>query len=216
MTSSSIPIQPPRLAVWLVNLFTVPDNAEAIMGDLLEEFSQIAHQAGVVFARRWYWRQALKTLVHLIFTAYRVAPWSTAAGVAGGFLTRKLLGRLVEPVIFAVLERFQIPELHFNLYVFFASTGIDIGHLLVFLFVGCIAAIGAKETEMPAATTLSLIFAVLTGAAVVSWVVEGHYWILWRLTWNFADLFAILIGAAIVRTHRSALHLSAKENLPNT
>ena len=74
MTSPSCSLQPPRLAVWLVNLFTVPDNAEAIMGDLLEEFSQIAHQAGVVFARRWYWRQALKTIVHLIFTAYRTAP----------------------------------------------------------------------------------------------------------------------------------------------
>jgi hypothetical protein len=57
MTSPSFSLQPPRLAVWLVNLFTLPDNAEAIMGDLLEESSQIAHQAGVVSARRWYWRQ---------------------------------------------------------------------------------------------------------------------------------------------------------------
>ena len=216
MTSLSFSTQPPRLAVWLVNLFTVPDNAEAIVGDLLEEFSQIAHQAGVVFARRWYWRQALKTIVHLICTAYRAAPWWTAAGVAGGFLTRRLLGRLVEPTIFAVLDRYQIPEHHFNLYVFFATTGIDIGHLLVFLFVGCIAGIAAKERGMAAATTLSFIFAAMTGAAAVSWVVEGHYWVLWRLTWNFADMFAILIGGAIVRTHRSAQHLSGNENLPNT
>jgi hypothetical protein len=216
MTSLSFSTQPPRLAVWLVNLFTVSDNAEAIMGDLLEEFSQIAHQAGVIFARRWYWRQALKTIVHLIYFAYRTAPWSTSTGVAGGFLTRLLLGRLVEPTIFAVLDRYQIPEHHFNLYVFFATTGIDIGQLLVFLFVGCVAAIGAKEREMAAATTLSLIFAAMTGAAVVNWVVEGHYWILWRLTWNFADSFAILIGGAIIRIHRSAQHLSGNENLPNT
>lgn len=216
MTSPSFSLQPPRLAVWLVNLFTVPDNAEAIMGDLLEEFSQIADQAGVVFARRWYWRQALKTIVHLIYTAYRTAPWSTSAGVAGGFLTRRLVWRLVEPTIFAVLDRYQIPEHHFNVYVFFASTGIDIGYLIVFLLVGCIAAIVAKEREMAAATTLSLIFAALTGAAVVSWVVQGDYWALWRLTWNFADTFAILIGGAIVRTQRSAQHLSGNENLPNT
>jgi hypothetical protein len=185
------------------------------MGDLLEEFSQIAHQAGVVFARRWYWRQALKTIVHLIYTAYRGAPWSTSAGVAAGFLTRRLLGRLVEPTIFAFLDRYKIPELHFNLYVFFATTGIDIGHLLVFLFVGCIAAVGAKERAMAAAVTLSLIFGAFTGAAVVSWVIEGHYWVLWRLTWNFADMFAILIGGAIVRTHRSAQHMSGNETLRN-
>jgi hypothetical protein len=214
MTSPSFFLQPPRLAVWIVNLFTVPDNAEAITGDLLEEFSQIAHQAGVVFARRWYWRQSLKTIVHLIYTAYRTAPWWTSAGVAAGFLAHRLLWRLVEPTIFAFLDRYQIPEYHFNVYVFFASTGLDIGYLIVFLFEGCIAAIVAKEREMAAATTLSLIYAALCGAALVSWVVQGH-WALSRLTWDFADTFAILIGGAIVRTQRSARHLSGNENLPN-
>ena len=214
MTSPSFSLQPPRLAVWLVNLFTVSDNAEAIMGDLLEEFSQIAHQAGVVFARRWYWRQSLKTIVHLIFTAYRAAPWLTSAGVVGGSLTGRLV-KVVGPGIFAVLVRYQIPEHHFNVYVFFATTGIDIGYLLVFLLEGCIAAIVAKEREMAAATTLSLIYAALCGTAVVSWVVQGHF-ALSRLTWDFADTFAILIGGAIVRTHRSAQHLSGNENLPNT
>jgi len=208
MTSQPFSDQPPRLAVWLVNLFTIPDDAEAIVGDLLEEFSHLASTSGVVFARRWYWRQALKTIVHLIGTAYRAAPWWTSAGVAGGMLAHRLLWRLVEPTIFAVLVRYQIPEHHFNVYVFFASTGIDIGYLLVFLFVGCIAAFVAKEREMAAATTLSVIFTAMTGVAAVSWVATGHYWILWRLTWNFADSFAILIGGAIVRTHRSATRLS--------
>jgi hypothetical protein len=121
----------------------------------------------------------------------------------------------VEPTIFAFLVRYQIPEYHFNLYVFFATTGMDIGYLLVFLFEGCIAAIVAKEREMAAATTLSLIYAALCGTAVVSWVVQGHF-ALSRLTWDFADTFAILIGGAIVRTQRSARHLSVNENLPNT
>ena len=186
------------------------------MGDLLEEFSQIAHQTGVVFARRWYWRQSLKTIVHLVCAAYRTAPWLTSAGVVAGFLARRVVWGLVEPTIFAVLVRYQIPEHHFNLYVFFASTGLDIGFLMAFFFEGCIAGIVAKERGMAAAMTISLIFAAMTGAAVVSWVVQGHYWALWRLTWNFADLFAILAGGAIVRAHRSAQHLSAKDNLPNT
>jgi hypothetical protein len=214
MTSPSFSLQPPRLAVWLVNLFTVSDNAEAIMGDLLEEFSQIAHQAGVVFARRWYWRQSLKTIAHLIYTAYRAAPWLTSAGVVGGSLTGRLV-KVVGPAIFAVLVRYQIPEHHFNVYVFFATTGIDIGYLIVFLLVGCIAAIVARERGMVAATTLGLISAAMSGIAVVSWVLQGH-WALSRLTWDFADTFAILLGGAIVRTHRSAQHLSGNENLRNT
>ena len=114
------------------------------------------------------------------------------------------------------LIRYQIPEHHFNVYVFFASTGIDIGYLIVFLFEGCIAAIVAKDREMAAATTLSLIYAALCGTAAVSWVVQGHYWALWRLTWDFADTFAILIGGAIIGTQRSARHLSSSENLRNT
>ena len=138
---------------------------------------------------------------------------------------RAVLAGWWSPAIFAVLDRYQIPEHHFNLYVFFATTGIDIGYLLVFLFVGCIAAIAAKEREMAAATTLSLIFAAMTGAAVVSWVVAGHYWVLWRLTWDFADSFAILIGGAIVRSavapaqhadatvKQSAEHLKGKDSL---
>jgi hypothetical protein len=68
---------------------------------------------------------------------------------------------------------------------------------------------------MAAATTLSLIYSALCGTAVVSWVVQGH-WALSRLTWDSADTFAILIGGAIVRTHRSAQHLSGNENLRNT
>ena len=215
MTPLSFSTQAPRLAVWLVNLFTLPENAEVITGDLLEEFSQIGHQAGAVFARRWYWRQTLKTIVHLIGTAYRTAPWLTAAGVAAGSLARRPLGKLVGAAIFAFLDRYQIPELHFNLYVFLATTGIDIGYVLVSLFVGCIAAIVAKQREMAAATTLSLIFAVMTGAAVVSWVAEGHFWILQRLAWDFADMVAILVGGAIVRTHRPAQHMSGNENLQN-
>jgi hypothetical protein len=120
---------------------------------------------------------------------------------------------LVAPTIFAVLVRYQIPEHHFNLYVFLATTGIDIGLVLVSLLVGCIAAIVAKEREMAAATTLSLFFGAMTATAAVSWVVEGHYRALWMLTWNFADLFAILVGGAIVRTLRSAQHPRSSENL---
>jgi hypothetical protein len=33
---------PPKLAAWLVNAFTGPDQSEIVEGDLLEEFSQQA------------------------------------------------------------------------------------------------------------------------------------------------------------------------------
>ena len=51
----------------------------------------------------------------------------------------------MEPTIFrSFLFATEIPEHHFNVYVFFASTGLDIAYLIVFLFEGCIAAIVAQ------------------------------------------------------------------------
>ena len=87
MTSQADFLQPPRIAVWLVNLFTLTaEEAESIPGDLLEEFSHLASKSGVAFARSWYWRQTVKTIAHLVGSGFRVAPWSTTAAVVGGFL----------------------------------------------------------------------------------------------------------------------------------
>ena len=216
MTSQPLSVQPPRLAFWLVDLFTVPNDAEAIVGDLLEEFSYVASKSGVAYARRWYWRQALKTIAHLIYSAYRIAPWSTASAVVVGFLLPRFVTGFLgfpERAIFAVLEKYQVPDRHFNIYVFFATTGMDIGFLIVFLFVGCVVALAAKGREMAAAITLSLISAGMAGVALFAWAASGHSLLRSLLPWNVADLFAILIGAAIVRSCRSARRIGKDDGL---
>ncbi len=205
MTSQPQIVPPPRVAVRLVNLFSSDEEAESIEGDLLEEYTHIASKWGAPFARRWYWRQTAKTIAHLAGTAYRTAPWSTTAAIVGGFLLRRLAARFVEPAIFAVIDRYQIFEYHFSTYRFLASTGIDIGHILVFLFVGCIVALGAKGREMVATMTLGLIFgAMVVFAFLVEVTRTGGDAFQWRLTWYFADSLAVVIGGAIVRTRRLA------------
>jgi hypothetical protein len=198
------PVHPPRFAAWLVNLFTLPNNAESIPGDLLEEFSQIAAESGPVSASRWYWRQVLKTIVHLAGAAFRSAPAATTAAVVGGFLLRKLLAPVPGEAIFAVLRRYQIFDSHFGIYLFFASTGIDIGHVLVFLLVGCAVAMVARGREMAATTALALIFGLMVAFSSVVILARGGDPLLWRLLWYFADSFAIVLGGVIVRTRRSA------------
>jgi len=208
MTSQADFLQPPRPAVWLVNLFTSAEEAESILGDLLEEYFHLVSKSGVAFARNWYWRQTVKTIAHLVGAGFRVAPWSTTAAAVGGFLLLRFVSGLPERAIFAVLHRYQVFEHHFNGYGFFATNGIAIGHVIVSMFVGCIVALAAKRREMVATMTLGLVLGALAGAAMLAWVARtGDASSLWMLPWYFADSVAIVIGGAIVRTRRSAAML---------
>jgi hypothetical protein len=203
MTSQSYLVQPPRLAMWLLTLFALDDAAEHILGDLLEEFTRLASKSGVPFARRWYWRQTLKTVFQLAALAFRTAPWLTTAAVAGGVFLRKLVARRVEPTIFAVLERYQVYQHHFSAYVFFASTGIDIGHLITFLLIGFVVAFVARGREMVATMSLGFLWGALTVASFPAVVMQSGYGTaLSRVMVYFADSLAIVIAGMIVRTHR--------------
>ena len=53
---------PPRLALWLLDLVLDRTAAEAIVGDLTEEFHTVADRRGHTAARRWFWRQALVSI----------------------------------------------------------------------------------------------------------------------------------------------------------
>ena len=65
--------KPPRAAVWLVELFAPIESAEGVLGDLEEEFAGRLTRSGDRPARRWYWRQALRTTVHLVWGAVRAS-----------------------------------------------------------------------------------------------------------------------------------------------
>lgn len=207
MTSQPHPVQPPRFAAWLISLFALGEEAEPILGDLLEEFSLLASKSGVPSARNWYWRQMLKTVPRLAGLGFRTAPWMTAAAISGGFLLRKLAGPLVGTAIFAVLERYQVFfEHHFSAYLFFASTGIDIAHLISFLLIGFIIAFVARGREMVVTMGPGCIFAAMAVVGSVYIAMKfGDLASLWRLTWYFADASAVVVAGAIVRTRRLAV-----------
>lgn len=194
---------PPRIANRLLNLFTTGEEAESILGDLHEEFSHLSSISGLAAARRWYWRQTIKTIVHLIGIGFFAAPWATAAAVIGGFLANRYVSGLPERSIFAVVERYSLFDRHFNAYLFFATYGVAIGHLAASMFVGCLVALVSKGREMTATIVLVLVYCAMTFAAVFVSVANGHNSILWILAWNLASWFAIIIGGAIVRMLRS-------------
>jgi hypothetical protein len=77
---------PPRAASWLLDLFVPRDQITPVLGDLLEEFSAEAARVGVSSARRWYWRQSAKSILHLLDAQLRPAPWRSLASVIAGLL----------------------------------------------------------------------------------------------------------------------------------
>ena len=146
MMSHSSPVPPPQLAAWLMDMFSPHHQAEAIPGDLTEEFSGIAVQYGVVYARRWYWRQAIRTIGHLF---------------GGGFRSVRLLisvlgaGLLGICGIYEILQRYQV-YFYIHPHAFWVIYTIVIAFLIP-MTMGFLAAIIAKGKEMIAALTLSLL-----------------------------------------------------------
>ena len=205
MTSHRGVVPPPRIATWLVSLFVLPEE-ESILGDLLEEFCDLASKSGVMFARRWYWRQSGKTIAHLFGTAFCAAPWSTSAAVAGGFVLGGCVQGLPDKVLSAVTDKYLTYwSAHFQAYLWVLKANL-IEHLVLSMSVGCIVALAAKGREMVATMTLSL---VLFGLAVPAYfALVAEHWLmgeaLWWMLFQCAGPFAIVIGGAIVRTRRSA------------
>lgn len=202
--------QPPRTAIWLLNLFTTGEEGESIQGDLLEEFFHLASKSGAVAARRWYWRQTIKTIAHLIGIGILAAPWTTAVVIIGGFFLNRFVSGLPERALFAVLERYSVFDRHFNTYLFFASYGPAAGHVIASFFAGCLVAWVSKGREMVATIGLVLVYCAMTFAALFVWMAVGRAPVLWMLAWNLAAWFATILSGAIVRTLRSdaAMHRS--------
>jgi hypothetical protein len=202
MTSHAQFVRPPRLATWLVNLF-VSGEEESMVGDLCEEFWQIASTAGAAPARRWYWRQSGKTIAHLFCTGFRAAWWRTVAAIVGGFFVGGFVNGLPDKALSAVTDRYILFwSSHFQAYMWVLK-GMLIEHLILSILVGCIVASAAKGREMVATITLALVRCALIGAAVLWVATHLPLDVAWML-WSLADPFAIVVGGAIVRTRRSA------------
>jgi hypothetical protein len=220
MTQASS-VQPPRVAVWLLDLFTPYEQTESIPGDLLEEFSDVAAKSGVAHARRWYWRQSLRTVFHLVRSGFRVAPWSIAGVVVGGVLLVQVGHAFAEGGIRTVNEflRHHVHRLsHFDLFLY--NSGMYLWRLTVSMLIGCIIALACKSREMLATITVSLVCSI---QAVTGFWTFFHHWkgspplrtiLPILLLYSFGGLFAMVIGGGIVRTYRYRPLRPAKSPIP--
>jgi hypothetical protein len=199
-------VQPPRLAVWILDLFTPYEQTESIPGDLLEEFADVASKSGGAYARRWYWWQSVRTILHLVRRGFRVAPWSITGAVVGGVLLVQLGHAFTEGGIRTWNEFLSnhVHRLsHFDLFLY--NSGMYLWRLTVAMLIGCIIALACKSREMLATITVSLVCSIQAVTGFWSFL---HGWsppltiVLIGALYSFGGLFAIVIGGGIVRKYR--------------
>jgi hypothetical protein len=200
--------QPPRLALSMVHLFAPHDQAEAIPGDLLEEFLGIAAASD---ARRWYWRQTVKTVAHLFADGFRSPHMLFVVLVAG------LLGVgaiwLTQETAIAILYRYPV-YLHIHPYLFWLIYAIVIERFLVPLLAGFLAATMERRRKMVAVITLSLLFGSVGGIQLLPFVRFLSQWNDYRfprpivaviIATTFLSPAAIVVGGCIARKMRSTV-----------
>lgn len=214
MMSQSPLAHPPRIASWLLELVAPAEHAEAILGDLLEEFSQFASRSGLASARRWYWRQSAKTLAHLLGTGFRTASWSIVGIVLGGYLLLAFGASRswVEDAIVGVIQfrRHHVTPHYSNLeaYVFWLNISILVGHLLVSLLIGCLVGAAAKGREMVATITLASVWTTIIAKGILvlairHWPEQASVLPFWVDQLGSSGL--VVMGGVIIREIRLAI-----------
>jgi hypothetical protein len=205
MTQESFPA--PRAAVWLIEVFTPYEQAESILGDLLEEFSDIASKSGVAYARRWYWRQSVRTVFHLVRSGFRVAPWSIAGVVVGGVLLVQLGPRIAGSAIWTgiqFLNHHVLPYHRLSRFeLFLVNSGIHLCRLTVSMLIGCIIALACKRREVLATITVSVVCSIQAVTAFWTFSHDSSTLRTALLALDFfGGSFAIVIGGGIVQKYR--------------
>jgi hypothetical protein len=198
-------LQPPRTASWLLDLVSPFDEAESIAGDLLEEYSVYRSDHQLAAADRWYWRQVLRTIFHLMIGAWRTSTWSIGGSVIVGILLLWFSYTLPERFEFAILNWNHMYHIDWYRHVsWMEGYELLIGHLLLFLLIGFIVGLLAKGNELVAAVSFSLLL-ILIGS------VELHFaraispfrypWVVPVLC-LFEFPIMVILGSGIVRDIR--------------
>jgi hypothetical protein len=202
--------KPPRPAAWLVDLFAPGESAEGVLGDLQEEFTGRLTRSGHRAARHWYWRQAVRTTVHLLWGSIRTRPWSTTAQVLGSLVVGELLYGMGSIWVGRLVSNLPIYDYDVSIWSWRGAALIRFVALPVAL--GWSIAAFARGREMIVTT---LVVGVLAGILLLNVTVSarllmlgpgqrlGLYWVLMRVLdawlWQAAFPLGVLVGGTMRR-----------------
>ena len=75
---------PPPFACWLVQSVLPARYSEAMLGDLIEEYTLRAESTSPLSASRWFWSQACRSVPSMLWSSLRSRDWLISMSVAVG------------------------------------------------------------------------------------------------------------------------------------
>jgi hypothetical protein len=213
-------VRPPRTALWLVDQFAAPDQREALIGDLQEEFTAVLATRGITPARRWFWRQTTRTLVHLIAASIRKSPARLLLSMLAGLLLWWNVPSVVEEGVRRMHHRWNVYD-YIDAYSFWLLYAVLVENVIAPVLVGSLLALANKGRESVPSAGLAVVILVLAVVAIPRnvfsqqnlvaqnpglrgvWPVFWHFQIQNTLLASFTAL-SLLIGGLIVRRARFA------------
>ena len=99
---------PPRFATRLVKYVASREESDGVLGDLAEEFAEMARRSGRDSARRWYWRQARHTVWQLAASPLWMRPAATAMIALIGISLTRAFGPLTSATASAIVARYPV------------------------------------------------------------------------------------------------------------
>lgn len=189
--------EPPRAAVWLVELFAPIESAEGVLGDLEEEFAGRLTRSGHRASRRWYWRHALRTTVHLFWGLIRTAPWSTTAQVLASLVVGLLLYGMMNGWVARLVSNLPIYDYDTSIWSWRAADFIRF--IVLPIALGWSIAAFARGREMIITT---LVVGVVVGMLLLTLAVNARLLLLgpgqrMGLYWTLLHVFEVFLVQTI-------------------
>lgn len=75
---------PPAFASWFLDSVVPVPYREALLGDLIEEYTLRAESASPLTASRWFWSQACRSVPSVVWSSLRSGGWLISMSIAMG------------------------------------------------------------------------------------------------------------------------------------
>ena len=190
-------IAPPRIATSLLEgLGADQEFRDAVIGDLAEEFAIRLEYDGVDAARRWYYREVIRTAPHLLRNwAWRLRPREVArvAGVVlASYVTVAMIGALIAKIVMSVTAAFDVALTLQRLPLtnpIMLAAALFLG-LLPSTFGGYVAARFDAKSPLISALALGMMWA---SAAAIAGAIDTAF----PMWYKLAVLFVLTIGTTV-------------------